>query len=242
MKRILNATDLKLLAIVAMTCDHFAFAFLSSESVFYFLMRMFGRITAPIMAFFIAEGFIYTKDRKRYFMRLLVFAIISQPFYFVLLFSRFPNSFLEYVSNLNIMFTLCSSLLILIIIENQKLLIWAKLFFIGACCAFSDIYDWSYIVPAWTLTFYIFRNEQNKINIVFVIVSILLPMKKYLSQYGGFAKYCFFFGVLLALVPISLYNGGKGKVGGRIFNKCFFYVYFPLHILFIIVCRVILFG
>ena len=78
MKKILNRTFLKLLAITAMTCDHAALAFLSSDSVLYYLMRGFGRITAPIMAFFIAEGFMHTKSRIKYLSRLGAFALISQ--------------------------------------------------------------------------------------------------------------------------------------------------------------------
>ena len=54
MKKKCSASALKLLAIIAMTVDHTALMFVPQESLLYYLMRLFGRLTAPIMAFFIA--------------------------------------------------------------------------------------------------------------------------------------------------------------------------------------------
>jgi hypothetical protein len=34
----------------------------------------------PVMFFFIADGYRYSRDRKKYAVRLLVFAVITQPF------------------------------------------------------------------------------------------------------------------------------------------------------------------
>lgn len=239
MKKILNRTFLKLLAITAMTCDHAALAFLSSDSVLYYLMRGFGRITAPIMAFFIAEGFMHTKSRIKYLSRLGAFALISQPFYFMLVFSRIPNNTFEFVTNLNVMFTFCSPLAILIIYENHKFPIWLKAVLIGICLAFSDICDWSYIIPAWTLAFRIFRNKPLQRDIVFIIISILLPLQKYLPQFDSFQEYSYFFAVLLAIIPISLYNGKKcaARHGGKYLSKWGFYIYYPLHIGLIILIK-----
>lgn len=241
MKKYLSRTYLKLLAISAMTCDHFALAFLSSDSILHYLMRAFGRMTAPIMAFFIAEGFVYTKSRIKYLMRLGMFALISQPFYFVLVFSRPPNTALEFLTNLNVMFTFCSSLIILIIYENRKFPIWLKLILIGICFAFSDICDWSYIIPAWSLAFYIFREKTKTRNIVFAVISVLLPLHRYLQQFDSFLEYSYFLAVLLALIPISLYNKNQIKVKQKlkIFSKWIFYVYYPLHIVVIIFVKFI---
>ena len=77
-KRGLSGNVLKIIAIIAMTIDHIAWLMfpgfdMGAAAV---IMHVIGRITAPVMMFFISEGYHYTKDRKKYFLRLLLFAVI----------------------------------------------------------------------------------------------------------------------------------------------------------------------
>ncbi|MDE6718427.1 MAG: conjugal transfer protein TraX, partial [Treponemataceae bacterium] len=79
MDRKLNSNHLKMIAIIAMTIDHFAdliYPGFPANPVAIFL-HIVGRLTAPIMWFFICEGYHYTRDRKKYALRLFAFAIIS---------------------------------------------------------------------------------------------------------------------------------------------------------------------
>jgi len=75
----LNSNHLKLIAISAMTIDHLTWAFFPGcQHVWYvFCLHIIGRLTAPIMWFFIAEGYHYTRSVKKYAERLLAFALIS---------------------------------------------------------------------------------------------------------------------------------------------------------------------
>ena len=91
----MNRQQIKLLAIAAITIDHIAYIFVQPEKAIYFIMRFIGRMTAPIMSFMLAEGFQHTRSRPKYLLRLLVFALISQPFYFRLAFGRVPESLLN---------------------------------------------------------------------------------------------------------------------------------------------------
>ena len=79
MKKHLNGNQLKLIAIIAMTIDHLTWAFFPGfQQVWWvFALHIIGRLTAPIMWFFIAEGCFYTHDKRRYLTRLLIFAVIS---------------------------------------------------------------------------------------------------------------------------------------------------------------------
>lgn len=63
MKKILSANQLKAIAVIAMTADHLAWTFFPgySEILFALLLHILGRIAAPIMWFFIAEGFFILK-------------------------------------------------------------------------------------------------------------------------------------------------------------------------------------
>ncbi|MBR4766279.1 MAG: conjugal transfer protein TraX, partial [Clostridia bacterium] len=75
----LNSNALKLIAIAAMTVDHFTWAvFPGTQSVWYVIaLHIIGRLTAPIMWFFIAEGCRKTHDIKKYALRMLIFAVVS---------------------------------------------------------------------------------------------------------------------------------------------------------------------
>lgn len=76
----LNANQLKLLAVAAMVVDHCT-AILFPAVPGAWLLRLFGRLTAPVMCYFIAEGYAHTSNLRRYLGRLLLTAAVSHvPF------------------------------------------------------------------------------------------------------------------------------------------------------------------
>ena len=101
MKNKFDGFSLKLIAVAAMTVDHISAVFFPSE----IWMRLIGRLTMPIMAFLISEGYHYTRSVRKYLFRLLIFAIVSQV----------PYMLAFGINNLNVMFTLAISVLLLAI-------------------------------------------------------------------------------------------------------------------------------
>ena len=77
MKKGLNASTLKLIAIITMVIDHISWGFFDFYSWQGYMLHIIGRLTIPIMCFFIAEGYHYTRNIKKYTARLFVFAVIS---------------------------------------------------------------------------------------------------------------------------------------------------------------------
>ena len=71
----LNSNHLKLIAIIAMTIDHIADLIYPRmpNNIISNILHIIGRLTAPIMFFFICEGFYYTKNLKKYILRLFIF-------------------------------------------------------------------------------------------------------------------------------------------------------------------------
>ena len=108
---VMSSLTLKIIAVVTMLVDHVGFLFFPEEQIF----RIIGRISFPLFAFLIAEGFIKTKDVKEYLKRLSIFAVISQvPFFF---FERVAG--LSGI-HLNILFTLALGVLTLLVITKVR--------------------------------------------------------------------------------------------------------------------------
>lgn len=79
-ERALSGSALKLVAMAAMVIDHVALIFFCNNpehSTTYELMRTIGRISYPVFAFLVVEGYLHTHDFGRYAKRLLYFAIVS---------------------------------------------------------------------------------------------------------------------------------------------------------------------
>ena len=188
----LSGTALKYIAILAMTIDHTALAFADSSTKLYFLMRFIGRLTAPMMSFFLVEGFCHTRNFKKYLFRMILFGIAAQPFYFLLATGRPPENIIEFLMRLNVLFTLSISLIMLKIVSHTEWHYTTRLIFILPCFMLSDLCDWSYIIPAWVLVFFFFRKEKTKRNLLFALVSVGLVTYRFLPYYDSFTDFSAF--------------------------------------------------
>ena len=63
-----NSNVIKLIAIIAMTVDHVAWAIFRdfNTNPIAIIMHIIGRITCPIMCFFVAEGYHHTRNINKY--------------------------------------------------------------------------------------------------------------------------------------------------------------------------------
>ena len=92
----LSASALKYLALLAMTADHIAVICRPVPG-----FRTFGDLAVPLFAFLLVEGFFHTSNRKKYALRLGIFALVSEvPFDLA-----FRSSILEFTYQ-NVMVTL----------------------------------------------------------------------------------------------------------------------------------------
>ncbi|MBR5426850.1 MAG: hypothetical protein IK118_00765 [Clostridia bacterium] len=222
----LDRFDLKVIAVCAMTVDHLAAYFIrmSQAPVLFMTMRCLGRMTAPIMCFFIAEGFRFTLSKPKYALRLAVFAVISQVPYSLLHFGTLSAKQFSVIANLFI------SMIVLCAYEYIKL--WylkapAVLALIAASCLFCE---WSVFVPVWVLNFYILRSSPVRRAIGFACSSVILVgglTLRSVMRNGSWIN-AVQFGVLLIIPLILMYNGERGP-GGKLV-KYFFYLYYPLHL------------
>ena len=74
----LTGNQLKILALIAMTCDHVGLQLFPGCQ----MLRVIGRLAFPIFAYMIAEGAKYTKNRTKYFFQMFGLGFICQLVYF----------------------------------------------------------------------------------------------------------------------------------------------------------------
>ena len=76
-----SGNALKVIAIVAMTIDHLAWVgietYEQAETPTQICLHTIGRLTAPMMIFFVAEGYHHTRNFRHYLRRLLILAVVS---------------------------------------------------------------------------------------------------------------------------------------------------------------------
>lgn len=208
-----------------MTCDHYAYTFIDADSTEYYLLRLFGRLTAPIMAFMLTEGYKYTRSRKKYLSRLLALAILSQPIYYYFTFG-IPTNALSFLTNWSIIFSFAVSLLILCVKDNQNIKPSFKWILIVILISVSKFGDYGYLVPMWVLIYSSHLSKKKK-TVLFCTVSGLLLFLQYEKNYDSFCHFSFMLGAVFALIPIQFYNGQRGKIK----IKHLFYWYYPAHLI-----------
>ena len=117
----LNANHLKLIAIIAMTIDHVSdliYPGFPAEPAA-MAIHIIGRLTAPIMWFFVCEGYYYTHNVKRYMLRMGIFAVISH-FAYCFAFGINPIPFSTgFFNQTSVMYPLFVAILILWIQDNR---------------------------------------------------------------------------------------------------------------------------
>lgn len=92
-KKGLSANQLKWIGIICMLIDHVGWIFVPTQSIIGQVIHIIGRTTAPIMFFFIAEGYEKTSNFYKYALRLGIFALISFMPYSLAFYNRIliPN-------------------------------------------------------------------------------------------------------------------------------------------------------
>lgn len=230
----MSAFILKIVACCSMFIDHIGYVIMGGPSFFNYI----GRFAFPIFAFQISEGFVHTKNLRKYMLRLFIFALISQiPF---MLFSSLISNDLS----LNVIFTLILGLLAIFFFNSNK--IWGSILAIllGFIAQFLHC-DYGFYGVAITLFFYIFRNNKIKMACSFCLLTIAYYGIETLTfmSYGidvlkaAFAYYLpYTIFTLFSIIFILFYNKKKG-----VNTKYLLYLFYPFHLLFIYILKLIFF-
>ena len=220
----LNGFHLKLIAICTMLIDHMGYTLFPGVM----WLRCVGRVAFPIFCFLIAEGCVYTHDRKKYALRLLVFALLSEIPY-----NLMNSGMIWDPYDQNVLWTLLLGALVCWLMD------WA----LKKCTPLSFVLTGAAMVAAyWLLE--AFRTDYGGWGMLLVAAFYGVhrapsgAVVKMIAQAFGLAF--FSIGVmggylsielwsLAALVPIWLYNGQRGFSNKAV--QYGFYAFYPVHIL-----------
>ena len=227
----MSGSTLKILACLAMLLDHTAACcpgeFLWTDDVLFsigskgitlqYLKRAIGRTAFPIFAFLISEGFVHTRNREKYALNLLAFALLSEiPFNLA-----FGGTLLH--PKQNVFFTLLLGYAGIYSYEKYREAKRTKyLLALSALLAVSIFLraDYGCFGYGFILLLYILRTNKVLMSIIGICV---LP-----SRWIGGA----------AFLPICLYNGKRGFATGKV-AKYAFYLFYPLHLFIIYLLRIL---
>jgi len=241
----LSANALKCLAIVAMLIDHTALTFLPPSSTAYIIMRFIGRFTAPIMFYFVVEGYHRTRDINRYTLRMALFAVISYVPFVYLMTGAMPgeSNFLR----LNVIYTIFIGILF-IRAKNEITNLPLKILVMTALIILSVPGDWWYIALLMMLVFDHFRGEHKMQMfgyllviltagnlIAYIIRPFVLFMNWRIWDFSVYIPILSEFGMLVPIFLLGCYNGSLGG-GGKV-AKWGFYLFYPIHLLLLAAVR-----
>lgn len=235
--KILNSNQLKLIAIIAMTVDHIAWAMFDGypRALLPLVMHIIGRLTCPIMCYFIAEGYHYTRNINKYTFRLFAFAFVSHFAYifasndFVDFKSFIPFYYGNFLNQTSVMWSLAWGLVMLRIADSKRIKSIYKVLLVIMICIITLPSDWSCIAALCIMAIGTNRGDFRK-QMSWMIFYVALYSLVYFfaidKAYGILQM-----GVVLSIPVIAMYNGKRGK-NPKInkFMKWFFYIFYPAHL------------
>jgi hypothetical protein len=227
--RCLSGSALKLLAVITMLIDHIAATFLTHDRTvlftvgsytltLYWALRLIGRLAFPIFCFLLTEGFVHTRDRRRYGLRLLAFAVVSEiPW-------DLWQSGKWFYAGQSVMVTLLLGFLGMWVIER-----------------FADKRLWQIgLLLALAAVSAVARADYGLSGFGLIVVMYALRRRPAEQAIAGLCLLPHRWAAGMAFIPINLYNGKRGFIHGRVFT-CAFYAFYPVHILVLYLLKTYLF-
>ncbi len=237
----LSGNALKIIAAIAMFCDHFGMIFFPEALCF----RYVGRLAFPIFAFFIAEGCRYTRNRPRYLLTIYLLAVLFQTAYYIVLRDLYMSVFVTFTLGITLVYLFDNAKRALKserAKDAQKLLaLFVFLLALYTVYRLNEVLSidykfWGCVLPLFTSLFFapiregdLLKTDWDKprlskrldcLPLSLIATSIPLVFLSFTAeiprQYYG----------LLALLLLCLYSGKRGKRK----MKYFFYFFYPVHL------------
>ena len=225
--------SLHIMAMLFMLCDHLWGTIVRGND----WLTCIGRLTFPIYAFMIVEGYFHTKNIKKYVCRLLFFAVLSEiPFNLAM------GSRMFYPIHQNVLWSFLIAIGLIHwneIVKGKQ--IWKRILvgiasvYVGYFVGIISFVDYHHAGILMVLVFYFFKSKKwwcylgQLLGLWYINIEMLggfsyevnILGQTYFIARQGFA--------LLALIPIWLYRGKQGYHSKVL--QYSYYTFYPLHLL-----------
>lgn len=207
----MSAFGLKGIAAISMLLDHTGLLLFPQCT----LLRLLGRLAFPLYACCIAEGFRYTRSRRRYFLQIFSLGLLCQLAYFLADGSMYLGVLITFTLSILLMWAWNRAY------SAAKPTAWLfLLLLVAACvclCRFVTV-DYGFFGILLPLLFYV--TSKRKWQLLLVTLGLFALA----ASGGGLGSLQWW--SLLCLPILYLYNGKPGKYR----MKYFFYVFYPAHL------------
>lgn len=219
----LSGTALKRLACLSMLLDHIGasciYGGLFPDGLMpprwywlYRILRWAGRLAFPIYCFLLVEGFLHTRNVKKYMGRMLVFALVSElPFDWA--FYRTPF----YWGHQNVCFTLLLGLLGMACLRHFSGSDGGRTL-LGTALALGC----ALIAEA-------LQTDYGAVGVGLILVLYMVRSSRKLQCLWGALLVCYELPAPLAFVPVWFYNGQRGRCAR--WEQWAYYLFYPVHLL-----------
>ena len=209
----LTGLHLKLIACAAMLTDHACKVLFGGMFAAKSLTGTIGRVAFPLFAFLVMEGFLHTRDRRKYALNLLLIACISEPFFDLALHSHW-----FWPGKQNTCFTLLLGLLLLIVLEKCETAgKYVRMLPIAAGFAFAFWFakvDYGLAAFCIFLILYFCRYQAPWFTGLLIATVLCVGHKTP--------------GAYLCILPLFFYGRTRGPVPA--WGKYLFYAFYPAHL------------
>jgi len=226
--------SLHILAMACMLLDHLWGTVVPGND----WMTCVGRMAFPIFAFMIVEGYFHTGNLRRYVLRLLFFALLSEiPFNLVI------GGGVFYPFHQNVLWTFLIAIAAIACNERAartgklwiRILVGVLSTALGALAGLFTLVDYYHVGVLTVLVFYFLRGNawwQRAAQLIclwYLNVEMLGGRFYELELMGETVEIVQQGFALLALLPIWLYRGAQGYYSKTV--KKIYYLFYPLHLL-----------
>jgi hypothetical protein len=205
------------IAMITMLIDHIGAVFHPNELAPW---RIIGRIAFPIYTFALYLGYLHTRNMKRYMLRLLVLALLSQP----------PFMFAFGTAGLNVIFTLLVSLLAQVGADRLKSPGLMILFYI-IVGAFMEWSNMDYGAYGLVLVLIFRYTREGWMVIAHFVLNLLYELWSF--RYIGYTYYQPFTSVqqfsIISTIVISLFQA-RPAVFHRKVPRWLWISFYPAHL------------
>ena len=217
----MSSFALHIWAMLLMLCDHLQLTLLPDLPI----LRCVGRLAFPLFAFMAVEGYLHTRSLKKYLLRLLMLAVISEiPFDLLV-----SGSVVDPMHQ-NVIWTIILGLCCIRAFENisadLKKILSAVVIIASLAAAIIARVDYSSAGVLTLLAFYAFRGNTVRCRLMQLLSLAFIN----LVLLGGIG-FAFPYQALavLSLPIICLYDGSQGPHNG--FIKAANNQFYPAHML-----------